>query len=161
MLLTHLELHNFLAYGAHTPISLEGIRLACLSGPNGAGKTSLLDAVTWSLWGRARARSDDELIHVGQLEMAVTIDFQQASVPYRVIRKRTSKGRGSGTLDLFVFDDDQWKVQSGESVRDTQNRIIQLLHLDYETFVNSAFLQQGKAELVHAQNARRAQKNPG
>ncbi len=92
MLLTHLELHNFLAYGAHTPISLEGIRLACLSGPNGAGKTSLLDAVTWSLWGRARAFSDNEFIDVGQTEMAVTIDFQQAGVPYRVIRKRITKG---------------------------------------------------------------------
>src|SRR5262249_11978331 len=30
--------------------------------------------------------------------------------------------------------------------KETQNRIYALLHLDYDTFVNSAFLQQGRAD---------------
>lgn len=146
MLLTRLELRNFLAYRAPEPINLTGIGLACLSGPNGAGKSSLLDAVTWALWGKARAHSDDELIRIGQTEMMVALDFEQGDTLYRVIRTRSSKGRGTSQLKLFAHDEDQYKQIGEPSVRETQQRIIQLLHLDYETFVNSAFLQQGKAD---------------
>ncbi len=55
MLPLRLELRNFLPYRAPAPLELGGLRLACLSGVNGAGKSALLDAITWALWGRARA----------------------------------------------------------------------------------------------------------
>ncbi len=71
MLPVRLELRNFLAYRAPAPLSFEGLSLACLSGPNGAGKSSLLDAMTWAIWGRARGKTDDEMIHMGQEEMHV------------------------------------------------------------------------------------------
>ncbi len=145
MLLTRLELRNFLAYRAPAPLVFDGIGLAVLSGVNGAGKTSLLDAVTWALWGTARARTDDELIHVGQKDMSVTVDFMQDGRAFRVIRKRVRGGKAS--LDLFADDPAfGWRSVNEGSIRETQTRIIHLLHLDYETFVNSAFLQQGKAD---------------
>src|SRR5258708_37611191 len=77
MLPVRLELRNFLAYRAPAPLSFEGLSLACLSGPNGAGKSSLLDAMTWAIWGRARGKTDDEMIHMGQEEMHVIFDFRQ------------------------------------------------------------------------------------
>ncbi len=148
MLPIRLELRNFLAYRSPDPLSFQGLDLACLSGPNGAGKSSLLDAMTWALWGEARARTDDELIHVGQDEMHVIFDFQQDQAIYRVVRKRSKRGRGQTTLDLFVHDDElqQFRAISESSVRETQHRINQLLRLDFDTFVHSAFLQQGKAD---------------
>ena len=73
-------------------------------GPNGAGKSSLLDAITWALWGKARARRDEELVHLGQQDMHVQLDFEQEGTIYRVIRRRTRKSGGSGMLDLFVVD---------------------------------------------------------
>ena len=45
----------------------EGIHLACLTGHNGAGKSSLLDAMTWVLWGKARGRRVDDLVHLDLL----------------------------------------------------------------------------------------------
>ncbi len=149
MLLTRLELRNFLAYRAPAPIDFSGIGLACLSGPNGAGKSSLLDAVTWALWGNARAHSDDELIRIGQTEMMVALDFEQGGAIYRVIRKRNKGkiiGRGTSQLDFLAFKNNAWNNIGEPSIRETQQRITHLLHLDYETFVNSAFLQQGKAD---------------
>lgn len=148
MLPIRLELRNFLAYRAPAPLDFTGLELACLSGPNGAGKSSLLDAITWALWGEARARSDDDLIHMGQDEMHVIFDFRQDQALYRVVRKRTKKGRGQTSLDLFAFDDatQQFRLISESTVRETQSRINQLLRLDYDTFVHSAFLQQGKAD---------------
>jgi exonuclease SbcC len=156
MLPKRLELHNFLAYRAPDPIILEDLHLACLSGYNGAGKSSLLDAITWALWGKARGRSDDDLVHIGQSEMQVTLDFVQDDRRYRVIRKRKlgkprkegGRAAGQSTLDLFGWDEERqgYTLISEPSMRETQTRIDALLRLDYELFVHSAFLQQGKAD---------------
>ena len=94
MIPVRLTLYNFLSYGdAVEPIDFTGLRVACLSGSNGHGKSALLDAITWALWGHARAHSDDDLIHMGQEEMHVILDFQQDKTVYRVIRKRSKRGR--------------------------------------------------------------------
>ncbi len=148
MIPTRLELHNFLAYRAPDPIILEGIELACLTGSNGAGKSSILDAMTWALWGKARAKRDHELIHLGQTDMRVQIDFEQEGNRYRVLRRRTRSGRSTrGALDLMVWgQDDALRIINEPSMRGTQDKINQILRLDYATFVHSAFLQQGRAD---------------
>ncbi len=148
MLPIRLEMRNFLAYRAPAPIVFEGIELACLTGQNGVGKSSILDAITWVLWGTARAKRDEELIHLGQAEMQVQIDFEQEGSRYRVIRRRARAGRGSrGGLDLMVWgaNDTPRKISQG-GIRRTQDKINEILGLDFETFVHSAFLQQGKAD---------------
>ena len=148
MIPTRLELRNFLAYRAPAPIVFEGIELACLSGANGVGKSSLLDAITWALWGKARARRDEDLIHLGQHDMQVAIDFEQEGLRYRVLRRRSRAGRGRrGALDLMVYDKDGFPRNiNEEGRRRTQEKIKRILRLDYETFVHSAFLQQGRAD---------------
>ena len=148
MIPIRLELHNFLPYRAPDPIIFDGIALACLTGQNGAGKSSLLDAMTWALWGKARAKRDDEMIHLGQTDMHVQLDFEQEGTLYRVLRRRTRQGRSSrGALDLMVLREDESPLIINEvGVRQTQDKINGILRLDYETFVNSAFLQQGRAD---------------
>ncbi|GAB4575524.1 MAG: SMC family ATPase [Anaerolineae bacterium] len=148
MLPVRLTLRNFLPYRAPDPIRFEGLHLACLSGPNGAGKSSLLDAITWALWGRARGKSDQDLITLGAEEMSVELDFEQAGALYRVTRQRMRKRR-QGSLNLFIWDEHTtggFKEISAATMRATQERINLLLRLDYDTFVHSAFLQQGKAD---------------
>ncbi len=147
MLPLRLEIKNFLAYRSPDPIRFDGIHLACLTGPNGAGKSSLLDAITWALWGKARARRDEELVHMGQSDMYVMLEFEQVGLTYQVIRRRARSRSGSGTLDLIAIDEDGTPNNISEpSMRATQEKISRLINLDYETFVNSAFLQQGKAD---------------
>lgn len=151
MLPVRLELRNFLAYRNPEPLEFDGVHLACLTGPNGAGKSSLLDAITWALWGRARTRSDDDLIHQGQTEMMVQLDFLQGDSRYRVVRKRQmgkTARQGRSALDLFAWDEDKqtWQTLTAPSIRETDKKICDLLHLDYETFIHSAFLQQGRAD---------------
>jgi exonuclease SbcC len=147
MIPVRLELHNFMPYRSPAPLDFAGIHVACLSGANGAGKSSLLDAITWALWGRARARREDELIHMGQSEMRVIFDFAVDSNTYQVIRKRVKTKRSStGTLDFLVRDGDEWHTLNEPSMRATQAKIERVLRLDYDTFINSAFLLQGRAD---------------
>jgi exonuclease SbcC len=141
-----LELKNFLAFRDPTPLDLTGLHVACLAGANGAGKSALLDAITWALWGKARAQRDDELIHLGETEMHVILTFMLNDQLYRVIRQRSSKGRGSSALNVHIQDGDTWRLISDRAIRQTQQQIIDLLRLDYTTFINSAFLVQGHAD---------------
>src|SRR5690349_17719916 len=141
MIPVRLELKNFLPYISPDPIYFEGIHLACLTGDNGAGKSSLLDAITWALWGKARARRDDDLVHQGREEMHIQLDFEQEGVIYRVFRQRRGGRRGQGLLNLFVLQaDGKPHLINEPSMRQTQQKIDEMLRLDYETFVNSAFL---------------------
>jgi exonuclease SbcC len=148
MIPVELRLHNFLAYRDPEPLLLEGIHIACLAGPNGAGKSSMLDAITWCVWGKARSNSADELIHQGQEEMQVSLVFDQAGTRYRVMRQRTAGKRGASLLEFQAWDgeSDMWQPISEGAIRETQAKIDHVLSLDYETFVNSAFLVQGRAD---------------
>jgi exonuclease SbcC len=140
-----LKLRNFMTY-RDAALDFQGIHLAVLTGSNGAGKSTLLDAITWTLWGRARAKRDDELIHLGQLEMEVEYTFGLNDNTYRIVRKRDSSKRGRSDLAFFIEEAGGWRTLTETSLRITQVKINQLMRLDYETFVNSAFLLQGQAD---------------
>jgi len=147
MIPVRLQVRNFLCYSDNAPaLDFAGIHVACLSGANGHGKSALLDAITWALWGKARARQDDQLIHQGQTDMDVEFDFLMDGQLYRVIRKRTSRGRGQSALELQADRGGKFVVLTEDSQRATQARINAILRMDYDTFINSAFLVQGRAD---------------
>jgi len=151
MIPLNLKLRNFMCYRDNVPpLSFAGIHTACLSGDNGNGKSALIDAMTWALWGKARAKSDDELVHTGQKEMEVEFDFAVGEQPYRIIRKRAkprkTSSAGQSALEFQIAADGGFKSISGNSIAQTQQKITGTLHMDYDTFVNSAFLRQGHAD---------------
>jgi len=151
MIPVKLKIRNFMCYRDNVPIlHFEGIHTACLSGDNGNGKSALIDAITWALWGQARARSDDDLIHSGQGEMEVEFDFAVDQQPYRIIRKRAKPKRpgsaGQSILEFQMAAGDGFRSMTGNSIAQTQQKITNTLHMDYDTFINSAFLRQGHAD---------------
>src|SRR5713101_8558312 len=100
MIPLRLELINFLAYRQPAPLDFTGIHVAVLCGENGAGKSSLLDAMTWALWGRSRAKTDAELVHQGQTEMRVAFTFALGEQVYRVVRGRRVGKNANSLLDF-------------------------------------------------------------
>ena len=145
-----LALRNFMCYRDKVPpLYFEGFHVACLCGDNGHGKSALLDAITWALWGKARAKSDDELIYLGQNEMEVEFEFSVGPNRYRVLRKRSKAGLkrdGQSLLDLQVATPEGFTSIQGNGIRETERKIVEILRMDYQTFINSAFLLQGKAD---------------
>ena len=78
MIPVKLKLSNFTSYGEDPPeLDFSQFKMAAISGLNGAGKSSLLDAITWAVWGSSRAGdSSDALIKLGASEMSVDFSFE-------------------------------------------------------------------------------------
>lgn len=149
-----LELKNFLSYGEQIQtIDFTNYSLICLSGKNGNGKSALLDAITWALWGQARkimgaGKADEGLLRLGQTRMMVSLTFQNGPSRYRVRREfAKTYGKPYSALDLELFDQEKNTSISltDKTIRQTQEKLESLIGLDYETFVNAAFLRQGQA----------------
>ncbi len=151
-----LSLQNFLSYGENVPpLDFSGFHVACISGRNGHGKSALLDAITWALWGEARKsgserRPNDGLLRIGATEMRVDFEFFLENDRYRISRSFRKTGKSATTrleFQIYSPETNAYKTLSEESaVRQTQASIDTLLRMTYETFINSAFLLQGRAD---------------
>jgi DNA repair protein SbcC/Rad50 len=156
-----LYISGFLSYQDPVELDFTGIELACISGSNGAGKSSLLDAITWVLFGQARKR-DDSLINAQSQVAEIRLTFAYEGNTYRV--QRTKPRDKTALLEFHILQQppavnppagkpssgdghlQTWKPLTERTLRDTEFRIQQTLRLDYETFVNASFFLQGKAD---------------
>ena len=143
MIPLQLTLKNFLSYREAT-LDFRGLHTACVCGSNGAGKSSLLEAITWAIWGESRAATEDDVINTAASDVRVDFTFQINQETYRVIRSR-HRG-GSGSLEFQVRSESGFLSLTGRGIRATQQLITGHLKLDYDTFVNSAYLRQGRAD---------------
>lgn len=166
MIPLNLTIAGFLSYRQPTNIDFSQFDIACISGANGAGKSTILDAITWALFGKAR-KEDDSIIHSHpQVKAAeVQLIFSYENNLYRV--QRTRPRNKTTLLEFHIAQPDsfpnpftaedipliRWKPLTEHSVRETQARIQSVLRLDYETFINASFFLQGKADQFTTQNA--------
>ncbi|MEA5592778.1 exonuclease subunit SbcC [Rivularia sp. UHCC 0363] len=143
MIPVQITLQNFLSY-QDASLDFSGLHTACICGSNGAGKSSLLEAITWAVWGESRATSEDDVIHTGAKDVRVDFTFEANGQIYRVIRTRR---RGSSSaLEFQIETPEGFKSLTGKGLRGTQDEIFNHIKLDYDTFINSAYLRQGRAD---------------
>ncbi|MHC2994134.1 MAG: SMC family ATPase [Candidatus Atribacteria bacterium] len=163
MIPVKLALKNFLSYGEDVPpLDFTQFHIACLSGNNGQGKSALLDALTWAVWGEGRKSSrekkaDNSLLRIGQKDMQVEFVFDLEGDRYRVIRSfSVAKKSSRSSLEFQVFnqEDNKYISLTCPSIRKTQERIIKTLRIDYQTFINSAFILQGRIDEFSRKSAR-------
>src|SRR5512143_4177227 len=103
MIPVHLRLSGFLSYQDSVDLDFTTFDLACISGSNGAGKSSLLDAITWALFGRARRR-DDAIVNLQSKAAEVTLTFEYEGSIYRIQR---ALPRGKTTVLEFQILESQ------------------------------------------------------
>ncbi|MDE2834607.1 MAG: SMC family ATPase [Bacteroidota bacterium] len=144
-----LRLTNFLSYGSQaTELDFSRFQVACLSGANGQGKSALLDAITWAVWGKTeRGRGHAALVRTGseQEPMRVEFVFDIEHARYRVVRIYE---KGLHRVELHQAEEkagDIYRLLSGTGVKETQRSIEVAVGLDYATFINSAYLLQGRS----------------
>jgi len=159
MIPIRLYLSGFLSYREPVELDFSSFDLACIAGPNGAGKSSLLDAMTWALFGQARKR-DDSIIHTRSSAAEVRLVFAYEGNLYTV--RRIKPRDKTMLLEFQIWQEDnpqpaadrpqdgisggQWRPLTERTLRETELRILQTLRMDYETFTNASFFLQGKAD---------------
>jgi DNA repair protein SbcC/Rad50 len=154
MIPLRLELTNFLSYRQTAVLDFEGIHLACISGPNGAGKSSILDGITWALFGRSRSKSDDDVVNRQAALRAESaearLEFSLEGGSYRVLRRKKVGKTMALEFQMLAETDAggkrRWKSLTEGKLRETQAAIEQLLRMSFDTFSNASFLLQGKAD---------------
>lgn len=150
MIPIQLTLKNFLSY-REAALDFRGLHTACICGPNGAGKSSLLEAISWAVWGSCRSDSEDDIIHIGEIDVRVDFTFSTGGQIYRVIRNRRRGQSGSLEFQVSLNSDAtenklNFRTLTDKGLRTTQQKILEYIKLDYDTFINSAYLRQGRAD---------------
>jgi exonuclease SbcC len=141
-----LELKGFTSFRDDQAIDFDGLDLFAIAGPTGSGKSSILDAITYALYGYVDrvGRQVAQLVSQGQPRMAVMLQFGVGKDRFRVARSTPAHG-GSKIL-LERWQEGEWR-QAGEGadrVREADAMIRQAIGLDYEAFTRSVLLPQGK-----------------
>ncbi|MEG4585987.1 AAA family ATPase [Microcoleus sp. MOSTC5] len=150
MIPIQLTLKNFLSY-REAGLDFRGLHTACICGPNGAGKSSLLEAISWALWGCCRSDTEDDIIHIGETDVRVDFTFSTGGQIYRVIRNRRRGQSGSLEFQVSLNSAESeeklnFRTLTDKGLRTTQQKILEHIKLDYDTFINSAYLRQGRAD---------------
>ncbi|HKW78460.1 MAG TPA: SMC family ATPase, partial [Candidatus Limnocylindria bacterium] len=148
-----LRLKGFTAFRDEQEVDFSALDLFAIAGPTGAGKSSLLDAMTYALYGWVERVGGEcaLLISQGLPSMAVTLEFDLHGERWRVTRRTYRKAATETVLERF--SDGTWVPEAGR-VRDVNERVGELIGLDYDGFTRAVLLPQGKFDQFLAGDAK-------
>lgn len=155
-----LEIEGFAMFREPAIIDFTDADLFALSGPTGAGKSSVIDAITFALYGLV-SRFDDRrivapVITPGRTEARVRLDFRVGDEHYVVVRVVRAQARGGATTKearlerrLPGDDDGRTDVLAGNADEVTA-AVESLLGLSFLHFTTCVVLPQGEfARFLH------------
>jgi len=150
MLPEQLSLRGFLSYKKKQTLDFTKFHVALISGDNGQGKSSLLEAMTFALYGVARGVEKNhsgtaDLVSDGEKFLEVIFRFKQAGRTYRIVRS-FNKVKNSSDVRLEILKGSEFVNLSEGSIRETDRKIEEIIGMDYDAFVTSSFIMQGKAD---------------
>src|SRR5450432_1386122 len=137
-----LELKGFTSFRDRSEIDFRGFDLFAITGQTGAGKTSLLDAMTYALYGRTSRlnRAGKDLISQGASEMSVALHFRAGCDEYRVSR---AIHWSTTTVRLEKLEQGKWHSVTGNA-GEIGERVERIIGLDFDAFTKSVILPQGR-----------------
>ena len=150
-----LKLQGLRSYREEQEIDFENASLIAVLGDTGAGKSSLLEAITVALYGTSTwdARETKQLISDGAQTMLVSLTFRADGKTWRVERA-VSRGTYPPARHSLECVDTGERLDKKDAV---DARARQLVGLDYDAFLRSVVLPQGRfAALLQAKPSERA-----
>ena len=127
---------NFLSTGNHlTEVNLNDSPTTLIIGQNGAGKSTILDALTFSLYGKSfRKINKSQLINsTNEKDCFVSIEFSISGINWKVER-----GIKPNIFKIFKNDED---LNQSSSANDQQKWLEQsILKMNYKTFTQIVIL---------------------
>lgn len=139
----HLTLDGFTSFRAPVEIDFSALDLFAITGPTGAGKSSLIDALTFALYGQVPrvGREYRQLMSHGAERLSVRLDFRMGSETYRIARTLKSSGAPQSRLERVSKGGTQ---PVADRVKDIEDEVGRILGLDYDGFTRSVVLPQGQ-----------------
>ena len=118
-------------------------------GDTGAGKSSILEAITYALYGQTTftARANQELMNDTSVHLRVVLRFRVSDETWEVTRTLRRGGQGDvGQVRALLrrVSDEDATVEQVEQVRRVNERIEELLGLDSDAFLRTVVLPQGR-----------------
>ncbi len=118
-------------------------------GDTGAGKSSILEAMTYALYGQTSlgGRSKQELMNDTSDVMRVVLRFRVAGGEWevtRVDRRTGAGGLGPPRAQLVRYGPDGETLEKVEKVKPVNNRVQALIGLDSDAFLRTVILPQGR-----------------
>ena len=143
-----IELIDFLA---HHDTKLEFNNDATVFvGQNGAGKSSIIDAITFSLFGSHMRKNNKSLIRRGANKALVKVEFSANGKKYRTVRQIDAKGTLTAQFleknggDYLPIAEGERK-QFGESMT---NEVEKVLGMNFEKLKIASIVQQGELNSI-------------
>ncbi len=140
-----LVLEGFLAYRRRTEIDFTDADLFVLSGPTGAGKSSVIDGMTFALYGsipRIGKSSVAPLVSARADRAKVEFRFSVGEESYTAVRQVERQGSGATTTEARLQRGESQEVLAGNADEVTA-AVTELLGLRYEHFIKAVVLPQG------------------
>lgn len=148
---TYVEICGFCGIKDRLQESLKGLGAVLIKGPMGVGKTSLIDAITWGLYGVTSPRKAgssgsqlraDDVIHDEASEATVSVGV---AVDDRWFFKITrTKKRGSGAkVSIEGEDENGDEVVFSTGISDSQDQINHVMGMPYDLWRVCVSLGQG------------------
>jgi exonuclease SbcC len=147
-LITSIELGDFLSH-SNTKLEFEkGVTV--FVGDNGAGKSSIIDAITFALFGQHARKSNKGLIKRGANQGFAKISFSINDKQFEAVRKIDSKGALAATF-AEVVNDERIEIAAGERKQfgeSMTHEVEKVIGLDFEKLKIASIVQQGELNAI-------------
>ena len=145
----HLTIEGLRSFRARVAIDFTGRGHVAIVGDTGAGKSSILEAITYALYGQTTftAQANQELMNDTSMHLRVVLRFRLSGETWEVARtlRRGGQGRvGPATAQLRRVDAGGAAAEQVEQVKPVNDRIKALLGLDSDAFLRTVVLPQGR-----------------
>jgi len=147
-MITSIELGDFLSH-ENTKLEFEN-GVTVFVGDNGAGKSSIIDAITFALFGKHTRSKNKFLIKRGSNQGYSKINFSINSKQYEAVRKIDNKGTLAAKFSEIV-NDEYREIAAGERKQfgeSTTREIEKTIGLDFEKLKIASIVQQGELNSI-------------
>lgn len=147
-MLRSVELVNFLSH-VNTKLEFDS-GVTVFVGPNGAGKSSIIDAITFALFGEHIRKSTKGLLRRGSSQAYAKVEFSIGTRQLEAVRKIDPKGTVSAQL-YEKINEELVPLASGERKQfgESMTRTIEsLIGLDFEKLKVASIVQQGELQSI-------------